>query len=256
MKLTFLGTGTSQGIPLIQCPCEVCHSKDPRDKRLRTSVHLEDGDLSLVIDIGPDFRLQMLQNQIKKIDAILITHAHADHTAGLDDIRPFNFIQKSTVPFYAEKLVIEDLIKRFEYIFKENTYPGVPQITLHEITSGTNFQIGNLSIFPFRVWHGNLGILGFKFNNLVYITDAKRIDDEVLEQIKNCDTLIINALRFAEHKMHFNFQQALAIIEKINAKKTYLIHISHQLGLSGDILKILPPAVFLAYDGLQVNITS
>lgn len=254
MKITFLGTGTSQGVPIIQCDCEVCSSKDFRDKRLRTSLHISDKELSLVIDCGPDFRQQMLNNGIRSLDAIIYTHEHADHTAGLDDIRPFYFLNDNPIPLFAEQIVLDQIKERFSYIFANRPYPGVPKVILNAIHPLQSFDILGLEISPFRVWHGELGILGYKIKNLVYITDAHHLDDQTIEYIGSPDVLVVNALRHKPHPTHFDLQEALAFIEKVKPRKAYLIHISHALGKHELISKQLPEHVFLAYDGLQLEL--
>jgi phosphoribosyl 1,2-cyclic phosphate phosphodiesterase len=253
LKITFLGTGTSQGIPIICCDCKVCHSKNPKDQRLRTSIYIQNEEQSILIDIGPDFRQQMLTNGFQKVDAVLLTHQHADHTAGIDDIRPIYFNQRAEIPFYGEKMVLEDLKVRFGYIFGENDYPGIPEVGLHEIYAGKEFDIGNTRILPLRIWHGQLPIIAFKIGSLAYITDAKKIDQEVIQQLYGVDCLVINALRYKEHHSHLNMEECLQIIKLINPKITYIIHLSHQMGLHSEIESTLPDQVYLAYDGLSID---
>jgi phosphoribosyl 1,2-cyclic phosphate phosphodiesterase len=253
LKITFLGTGTSQGIPVINCTCAVCLSANHKDKRLRTSVWIQTDDHSFVIDIGPDFRQQALKNKISIIDALFITHEHADHTAGLDDIRPINFSMGKKIPLYTELRVINDLKQRFYYVFGENDYPGLPQIELHEIESNKPLQINHDTIIPLKISHGRFEILGFKIGDFVYITDAKFISDQVIESIGSCKILVLNALRHKEHHSHLNLNQALEFIEKINPDEAYLTHMSHQLGLHDEIESTLPNNVHLAYDNLQLN---
>lgn len=253
MKITFLGTGTSQGIPVIGCNHEVCLSDDLKDKRLRSSVLVEWDEYTYVIDCGPDFRQQMLTAKVKRLDGILFTHYHADHTAGLDDIRPFS--QKNgKVPFYAKKDVIENLEERFDYIFTtKNKYLGAPNIVLNEIRN-TNFKLGNIDVIPFEIEHGKLKMFGFRFNQFAYITDAKYISDTEKEKLSNLDVLVVNALRIDEHPTHFNLQEALDLIKELKPKKAYLTHISYKLGFHAEVSKLLPKNVFLAYDGLKFNI--
>ncbi len=253
MSIRFLGTGTSQGIPVINCNCLVCSSRDPKDRRLRSSVWIQTKNNSILIDIGPDFRQQALVNGIQRIDAILLTHEHADHTAGMDDIRPINFSMGQTIPLYANEAAIKDLQQRFYYIFGPNNYPGLPQLKLVELRDNQQFMIGDDSLQALPVQHGRMHILGYKMNSLVYITDANHLDEELISNIRNCDCLILNALRHKSHHSHFNLEQALAMIEKIQAKKTYLIHLSHQMGLHDEVERSLPESVYLAYDGLELQ---
>jgi phosphoribosyl 1,2-cyclic phosphate phosphodiesterase len=251
LKITFLGTGTSQGIPVITCKCPVCQSKDFRDKRLRVSVLLETGDRTIVIDSGPDFRYQMLRANVQDLDAILYTHEHKDHVAGLDDIRPFNYLLKKNIDIYATERVQHGLKKEFSYIFAEDKYPGLPQIELHTIGKDS-FQIGKTTITPLDIMHYKLPILGFKINDFVYITDAKTISDETLEQIKGVKVLVINALQRQEHISHFTLDEAIAFAQKAGAETTYFTHISHNLGLHAEVEKELPNKIKLAYDGLTL----
>lgn len=253
MKITFLGTGTSQGVPVIACNCEVCTSADHRDKRLRTSVLIEAEEKVIVIDSGPDFRYQMLRAKVQHLDAIVFTHEHKDHTAGLDDIRAFNYKQQGPVDVYANLRVQEALKREFFYIFERFKYPGIPQLTLHTI-SNEPFNIGNLRFIPIEVMHYKLPVLGFRINDFTYITDAKTVSDTEKEKIKGSKILVINALQKQEHISHFTFDEAIAFAESIGAEKTYLTHISHRLGKHADVSSILPPNVELAYDGLEITI--
>ena len=254
MKIYFLGTGTSQGIPVIGIDHPVCKSENCKDKRLRTSVWIEHEDTSIVIDCGPDFRQQMLTSGCNKIDGVLFTHEHADHTAGLDDLRPITFIQ-GNVDLFGDVRVVKSLKKRFDYAFKtKNRYPGTPQVTLHKISSRSKFNIKNTEITPIKVMHGNLPILGYRIGNFAYLTDAKTIDDKACKKLQNLDVLVINALRIQEHFTHFNLEEALNFIQKINPKKTYLTHISYNLGFHNEVEKNLPENVFLAYDNLTLTL--
>jgi len=253
MKLIFLGTGTSQGVPIIGCRCKTCVSQDSKDKRLRSSVYIQIGELHLVIDTGPDFRQQMLREQITKLDAILFTHDHKDHTAGLDDVRAFNFIQKKHMEVYAEAYVLDTLKREFSYAFAKVKYPGVPKINLNKITNKT-FRINEIDIIPIRGIHFKLPVLGFRIENLAYITDMNFIENEELNKLYGLDVLVINALRYEKHVSHFNYEEALAIIEKVQPKKAYLTHVSHALGKYSDLQPKLPKNVFLSYDGLTLNI--
>lgn len=255
MKITFLGTGTSQGIPVIGCDHEVCLSDDPKDTRLRSSLMVESGNVCVVIDCGPDFRQQMLNASVSKLDGILFTHYHADHTAGLDDTRPFT--QKfGILPIYAKDDVIKDLKARFNYIFTtKNKYLGAPELGVNQIDN-SSFLVNDLVITPVEVDHGRLKIFGFHFQNVAYITDASHISDEEMKKLYGLDILVINALRKEPHPTHFGLQQALEVIEKVKPKKAYLTHISYKFGFHKEISKILPKNVFLAYDGLEVSVLS
>lgn len=253
MKVTFLGTGTSQGVPIIGCPCEVCTSLDFRNKRLRTSIHVEMDGKSFIVDTGPDFRQQMLRENVDRIDAVLFTHAHRDHTSGLDDIRAYNFKQNMDIPVYSTRNVLEQLKLDFSYIFVEHNYPGLPRLALHEITD-TMFSIDGISITPLPVMHLKLPILGFRFGNFSYITDANFISDATLDRLMGTEVLVLNALQREKHVSHFNLQEALEMTKKINPVKTYFTHISHKLGLHNDVERELPKGVALAYDGLQVEL--
>ena len=251
MKITVLGSGTSQGVPVIACQCEVCRSLDFRDKRLRSSIHIEIEELSLVIDTGPDFRQQMLNNQICQLDAILYTHEHKDHTAGMDDLRSFNFKQKKDMPIYAREQVLVQLKQEFAYIFAEKKYPGTPKISENIITN-VPFKIKNINITPIHVMHHKLSVFGYRIRDFTYITDANAIDEKELEKIRGSKILILNALQKKEHLSHFNLNQAISIAQKIDAEQTYFSHISHTMGLHNSVAKELPKNIYLAYDGLKI----
>lgn len=253
MKLTFLGTGTSQGVPIIGCPCRVCSSTNPFDKRLRSSVLIRNETLTIAIDAGPDFRHQMLREKVGALDAILLTHEHRDHIAGLDDVRAFNYIQKRAMDIYAEERVQEEIRKQFLYAFEHDKYPGVPNLNLHTIGE-KKFTIQGMSIVPIRVMHYKLPILGFRIGDLTYITDASNITVDEKKKFSDTKILIINALRMEEHPTHFNLRRALQLIEEISPKKAYITHISHQMGLYYEVQKELPANVFLAHDGLSLDI--
>ena len=254
MKLTFLGTGTSQGIPVIGCDCSICKSLDYRDKRLRTSVLLQLNNYkNIVIDTGPDFRQQMLREDVQKVNAIFYTHEHKDHTAGLDDVRAFNFKHKMDMPIYADCRVLTQLKQEFSYIFSDNKYPGVPNVITNEITN-TPFIFEGEKIIPIEVMHYKLPVFGFRIKDFTYITDANSISDTEIEKIKGTKTLVLNALRIEKHISHFNLEEALELIEKIKPKKTYLTHASHYLGLHSEISAKLPPNVELAFDGLKLDV--
>ena len=254
MKVYFLGTGTSQGIPIIGSDHEVCKSTDSKDKRLRVSVWISWGNYSYVIDCGPDFRQQMLASNCRKLDGILFTHEHADHTAGLDDIRPFNFRQ-GEIPIYAHLRVIENIKKRFDYIFETvNKYPGAPSVKIVEIENNQPFKIGNKIAIPIDVMHGNLQVFGFRIDDFAYLTDVKTIEDTEIAKLKNLKVLVVNALREEPHNTHFNLQEALDFIRLLKPKKAYLTHISHMLGFHEAVQKKLPDNVFLAYDNLEITL--
>jgi phosphoribosyl 1,2-cyclic phosphate phosphodiesterase len=254
MTVTFLGTGTSQGIPVIGSDHPVCKSADPRDNRLRVSVLVEWGDYRYVIDCGPDFRQQMLREGVEAINGVLLTHEHSDHTAGIDDIRPFYFRQ-GNVPFYAHKRVFEALHERFAYIFvTENKYPGAPTITEIEISEANSFILGGIQVTPVEVMHADLPVLGFRMGDFTYLTDVKTITEEEIEKVTGTKTLVLNALRFEPHTAHLNISEALALVERIKPEKTYFTHISHLMGFHAEVEAKLPENVFLAYDGLKIKI--
>jgi len=252
VQLTFLGSGTSQGVPVIACPCAVCQSSDPRDKRLRSSVLIEVKGRTVVIDTGPDFRQQMLREEVQKVDALVYTHEHKDHVAGMDDIRAFNFRQKRDMPVYATRAVQAALEREFHYVFAQNKYPGVPAVVLHEI-SEEPFEIDGVTWWPLPVKHRAMPVLGFRVGGVAYITDANAIDPLTWSRLEGVDILVLNALRRADHVSHFTLDQALAIARKVGARETYLTHISHQMGLHADVALELPPGVFLAQDRLRVK---
>ncbi len=251
-KLTFLGTGTSQGVPVISCGCWVCTSADSRDKRLRTSALIEIDNLTLVIDAGPDFRQQMLRENVKHIDAILLTHEHKDHTGGLDDVRAFNYTSGKPVAIYAEERVQRAIKKDFDYAFAPNPYPGVPEIDLHTIDEHP-FQIQGVEIVPVRGTHYKLPILGFRIGNLAYLTDFNHISPEEIEKIKGVDILVVNALRKEQHLSHFTLSEALHLSYLVSPRLTYLTHISHQMGRQAQEEPALPENCYMAYDGLKIE---
>ena len=250
MKITFLGTGTSQGVPVIACKCDICTSSDPKDKRLRSAVLIEIEKQTFVIDAGPDFRQQMLREKVQKLDAILVTHEHKDHIGGLDDVRAFNYVMEKPSDIYAEKRVHEAIKREYSYVFAEFKYPGIPKMNLHEITE-LPFFINKVKIEPLRVFHHKLPILGFKINNFAYITDANNIPDK--ENLKGLNILVINALRRKKHISHFCLQGALNLIEESKPKKAFLTHISHLMGKYEIIKHELPENVHFAFDGLSFD---
>ena len=253
MKLTFLGTGTSQGIPVIACKCPICLSTDKRDKRLRTSAMVEVDGQTIVIDCGPDFRYQMLRANVEKLDAILFTHEHKDHTAGLDDVRAFNWVNKKAVDIYAEERVQASLKQEFAYVFAEFRYPGIPQLNLWTVENKA-FNINGTRIIPIRAKHFKLPVYAYRIADMAYITDANYISVEEKEKLKGLKVLVVNALRKEKHLSHFTLSEALALIEELKPEKAYLTHCSHQLGFHEEISKELPDHVFMAYDGLEIEI--
>ncbi|MFN3800526.1 MBL fold metallo-hydrolase [Belliella pelovolcani] len=254
MRVTFLGTGTSQGVPVIGCNCPVCASLDFRDKRLRSSIHVEIAGKSLVIDTGPDFRAQMLREQISRLDAVIFTHEHKDHTAGLDDIRPFNFMQKKDMPVFATTKVLNQIKREFAYIFEEVKYPGVPQVKAETISKDEVFEIEGISIHPIEVMHYRLPVLGFRIGDFTYITDAKTIAPRELEKIKGSKVLVLNALQSSHHISHFTLDEAIEMVHLIQPEKAYFTHISHKLGTHADVERKLPDHIRLAFDGLKIDL--
>jgi len=253
IKATFLGTGTSQGVPVIACKCKVCSSPNPKDIRLRTSLLLTYNGKNIVIDTGPDFRQQMLQNKVSMVDAILFTHEHKDHISGLDDIRAYNYQSKKDMEIYASLAVQDSLKREYSYVFAEDSYPGIPKVNLNTIYNSP-FELEGETIIPIKVMHYKLPVKAFRIGNLSYITDANFIDVSELKKIEGSDILIVNALRKEKHISHFNLDEALALIKSIKPKKAYLIHISHLMGLHDEVSKELPANVEIAYDGLQIEI--
>lgn len=253
MKVTFLGTGTSQGVPVIGCDCQVCKSLDFRDKRFRSSIHLEANGVSLVVDTGPDFRMQMLRAGVKKLDAVIFTHEHKDHTAGLDDIRPYNFSQQMDIPIFGRRQVLEQIQQEYSYIFSAKKYPGVPQVNAIEITENP-FRVNGLSIIPIPVLHYKLPVLGFRFGDFSYVTDANFIPEDSMKLLEGTEILILDALQKDSHISHFTLDEAVEIAQKIGAKKTYFTHISHRMGLHEQIDRELPEGIALGYDGLEITL--
>ncbi len=253
MKITFLGTGTSQGVPVIACNCEVCRSLDYRDKRLRVAVHIATEGKSLVIDAGPDFRQQMLRARIHTLDAVIFTHEHKDHTAGLDDVRAYNFHQKKDMPVYGRLQVLDQIKREFAYAFAEIRYPGIPQISLFPI-SNQAFNIDGVAITPIEVLHYKLPVFGYRIGDFTYITDVNFISEEEKQKLRGSKVLVIGALQKEKHLSHFTLSEALQLIEEIAPTKAYLTHISHRMGLHRLVEEELPANVHLAYDGLTVEL--
>ena len=254
MKITFLGTGTSTGVPVLTCKCEVCRSLDFRDKRLRVSVLIQHNDKNIVIDSGPDFRQQALRENLQSLEALVFTHEHKDHTGGLDDVRPFNYLSGiKNCPIYAHPRVLSQLKMEYFYAFTEKPYPGVPIITCNEIDAEP-FDIAGLKFMPIQVLHHKLPVLGFRIGDFAYITDANYISEEELMKVYGCKVLVLNALQHEPHISHFNLNEAIALSQKIGAEKTYFTHISHKLGLHREVEKDLPANISLAYDGLSFSL--
>ena len=253
LTITFLGTGTSTGVPMIACECEVCTSTDTKNNRLRSSILVQSASTSFVVDTTPDFRYQMLRGKVKKLDAVLFTHPHKDHIAGLDDVKAFSFASGNAMQVYANDLTQKALKKEFEYIFAAHKYPGIPAIDLHNINTEP-FFIGDIPVIPILVWHLHMPVLGFRFGKFTYITDANRIDEQEKDKIKGSAVMVINALRHQPHLSHFTLKEALHIIKELNVPTAYLTHISHQLGLHAVIQSDLPAGVMIAFDGLQLEI--
>jgi phosphoribosyl 1,2-cyclic phosphate phosphodiesterase len=253
LKITFLGSGTSSGVPMIGCSCEVCTSTNKKDKRLRSSILVQSANTTLVVDTGPDFRYQMLRENIKHLDAVLFTHPHKDHMAGLDDIRAFNFLNRKPMDVYADSLTEEALRRDFYYAFTDMKYPGIPQLDLHTITLDP-FVIGDIPIIPILVWHLKMPVMGFRFGKFTYITDANHIDADSKEKIKGSKILVLNALRKQKHISHFTLDEAVAMVKELGVPLAYFTHISHQLGLHDVVESELPEGMHLAYDRLVLEI--
>lgn len=253
IKVTFLGTGTSSGVPMIGCSCPVCTSPDKKDKRLRSSVLIQSPHTTIAIDAGPDFRYQMLRAGIKRLDAVVFTHPHKDHVAGLDDVRGFNYFMQKPMEIYGNEMTLEVIIREFPYAFTEKKYPGAPNIHLNTISSAP-FRINDLVITPVLVWHMQMPVLGFRFGKFTYITDANRIEEKSREMIKGSEVLVLNALRREKHISHFSLSEAIAEVKELQVPAAYFTHISHQLGKHAEVSKELPEGIHLAYDGLHFEL--
>ena len=252
LKITFLGTGTSSGVPLIGCDCAVCTSADPKDNRLRSSILVESATTTLVVDTGPDFRYQMLREKVKKLDAVVFTHPHRDHMAGLDDVRAYNFFQKMPIDIYADSLMESAIRRDFYYAFADTRYPGIPELNLISI-SDEPFIVGDIPVIPVKVWHMKMPVLGFRFGNFTYITDANRIEEEEKNKIRGSEILVLNALRKQQHISHFTLGEAVDMVQELRVPVGYFTHMSHQIGLHADIEAELPENIHLAWDGLVLN---
>jgi phosphoribosyl 1,2-cyclic phosphate phosphodiesterase len=251
LKITFLGTGTSSGVPMIACGCDVCTSADKNDKRLRSSILVESAATSIVIDTTPDFRYQMLRADVMKVDAVLFTHPHKDHIAGLDDVRAFNYFQQKPMELYANSLTEEAIKREFAYAFSDEKYPGIPNLNLNTIDEKP-LVVGDIPVIPILVWHLKMPVLGFRFGKFTYITDANRIDDEEKEKIKGSEAMVLNALRNENHISHFTLDEAVAMVKELGVPTGYFTHISHQLGRHKDVNNTLPDGIQLAHDGLML----
>ncbi len=252
MEFIFAGTGTSQGVPVIGCECEVCQSRDPLDKRLRTSGVLRSEETTLCFDAGPDFRQQMLREDIKVLDAVVFTHQHKDHTAGLDDVRAYNFRLKRDMPVYGTAAVLEHLKREYYYIFEQSDYPGVPKLDLREIDAEP-FMVGDMELLPIPLMHGPMPVFGYRIGDFAYITDANYISDASRERLDGVRYLTLNALRKAKHHSHFNLEEAIQLAREIGAEQTYFLHVSHLMGKHADVSKELPSGIQFAYDGLRIS---
>ena len=254
LKITFLGTGTSSGVPMIGCECEVCTSPDQKDKRLRTSILVQSAATTLVVDSGPDFRYQMLRQKIKHLDAIIFTHPHKDHMAGLDDVKAFNYLAKKPMDIYADSLTEEALRRDFHYAFSDTKYPGIPELNLNTITLDP-FMVGDIPVTPILVWHLKMPVLGFRFGKFTYITDANKIDEPERNKVRGSEVMVLNALRKQKHVSHFTLEEAVGLVEELKVPVAYFTHISHQLGRHADIEAELPPGNHLAFDNLELRFT-
>ncbi|HVK97876.1 MAG TPA: MBL fold metallo-hydrolase [Flavisolibacter sp.] len=254
LNITFLGTGTSSGVPMVACSCDVCTSTNKKDKRLRSSILMESHSTRIVVDTTPDFRYQMLRANVKQLDAVLFTHPHKDHIAGLDDVRGYNYFQEQPMQVYANQMTIDALMREFAYAFADKKYPGVPVLDLNTIDSSP-FFIGDIPIVPINVWHLKMPVLGYRFGDFTYITDANRIEDTEKEKIRGAKVIVLNALRKEKHISHFSLEEAIAMVQELQIPTAYFTHISHQLGKHDDVERELPHGIHLAYDGLRIQLT-
>jgi phosphoribosyl 1,2-cyclic phosphate phosphodiesterase len=252
LTITFLGTGTSSGVPMIGCDCAVCTSPDPKDNRLRSSILIESANTSLVVDTGPDFRYQMLRQKVKKLDAVVFTHPHKDHLAGLDDIRAFNFFTKKPIDIYADSLTEEAVRRDFYYAFTDTKYPGIPELNLNTISTEP-FVVGDIPVIPIQVWHLKMPVMGFRFGSFTYITDANRIEENEKNKIRGSEVMVLNALRRQKHISHFSLGEAIDMVEELQVPLAYFTHLSHQMGLHAEIESELPEQIHLAWDGLRLK---
>ena len=253
LKITFLGTGTSSGVPMIACDCEVCTSADKKDNRLRSSILVESPTTTLVVDTGPDFRYQMLRKNVKHLDAVIFTHPHRDHLAGLDDVRAYNFFSKKPMQLYADALTEEAIRRDFYYAFSDTKYPGLPELNFNTITLEP-FIVGDIPVIPVMVWHLKMPVLGFRFGKFTYITDANRIEESEKEKIRGSEILVLNALRKQKHISHFSLEEAIEMVEELKVPSGYLTHLSHQMGLHSEVELGLPDGIHIAYDGLEISV--
>ena len=252
LKISFLGSGTSSGVPMIGCDCTVCRSDDPKDNRLRSSILVESARTTLIVDTGPDFRYQMLRKNVRKLDAVLFTHPHKDHLAGLDDVKAYNYFSKKAMDVYADSLTEEALRRDFYYAFSDTKYPGIPELNLNTITLDP-FTVGDIPVTPILVWHLKMPVMGFRFGKFTYITDANKIDETEKEKIRGSEVLVLNVLRKQKHISHFTLDEAVTLVQELNIPSAYFTHISHQLGLHAEIESELPDEMHLAYDGLELT---
>jgi phosphoribosyl 1,2-cyclic phosphate phosphodiesterase len=253
LTITFLGTGTSSGVPMIACSCAVCRSEDRKDKRLRSSILVRSEETTLVVDTTPDFRYQMLREDVRKLDAVLFTHPHKDHIAGLDDVRAYNFFTHRPMQLYANAMTIDALMREFAYAFADKKYPGIPNLELNAIDLEP-FTVGDLPVIPIQVWHLKMPVVGFRFGDFTYITDANRIDEGEKEKIRGSRVVVVNALRREKHISHFALDEAIALVQELQIPQAYFTHISHQLGLHEEVSATLPPGIALAHDGLEIRL--
>lgn len=254
LKITFLGTGTSSGVPMIGCDCEVCTSDDPKDNRLRSSILVQSANTTLVVDTGPDFRYQMLKHKVKKLDAVLFTHPHKDHLAGLDDIRAYNFFTRKPVEIYADSLTEEAVRRDFYYAFTDTKYPGLPELNMNTISTDP-FVVGDIPVLPVQVWHLRMPVLGFRFGKFTYITDANKIEEAEKDKVRGSEVVVLNALRKQKHISHFTLEEAIDLVSELKVPEAYFTHLSHQMGRHQLIESELPDGMHLAYDGLIKQFT-